>query len=88
MNRDMNHRTHKTNHNHKIRHKTNHEINREIDHRDRGYIIKISETNKILQKYRNLPLTYELIRKIVYEMDESIQVKMKDMITTNDVIRM
>lgn len=62
-------------------HKMNHEIDYEIGYRDRGYIIKISDINKILQKYRNLPLTYELIRKIVCEMDESVtQVKMNDMI--------
>ena len=34
--------------------------------------IKISETNKILHKYRNSALTYDLIRKIVYDISESV----------------
>ena len=39
---------------------------------NREHTVKISETNKILQKYRNSPLTYNLIRKIVYDMNESV----------------
>ena len=47
----------------------NHRTNHIIDHKNRWHIVKISDTNKILQKYRNSALTYDLIRKIVYDMN-------------------
>ena len=49
-----------------------------MNHKNRKHIVKISETNKILRKYRNSALTYDLIRKIVYDMSESTIVPMKN----------
>lgn len=58
----------------------NHMTNYIIDHKNRGQVVKISDTNKILQKYRNSALTYDLIRKIVYEINDSktVPTKMHD----------
>ena len=41
-----------------------------MNYRYKEQTVKISETNKILQKYRNSALTYDLIRRIVYDMKE------------------
>lgn len=46
--------------------------NYKMDHKNRERTVKISEINKILQKYRNSILTYDTIRKIVCDMNESI----------------
>lgn len=43
-----------------------------MEYRDEGYLIRISEVNKILQKYRNSNLTYDLIREIVEDMNNRI----------------
>ncbi len=50
----------------------NHILNNSLGRKNRGYKLKISEINKILQKYRNSALTYDLIRKIVYDMSRDI----------------
>jgi hypothetical protein len=62
-----------------------HIINHGIDHKNRGHTVKISDTTKILQKYRNSALTYDLIRKIVYDINDSARSPMK---TDNNDIRM
>ena len=59
-----------------MNYKKNHRTNRE-------HVVKISETNKILRKYRNSALTYDLIRKIVYDMNESTIAPMK--MDNNDI---
>lgn len=41
------------------------------NNKNREHTVKISDTNKILQKYRNSALTYNLIRKIVYDMNDT-----------------
>ena len=61
----------------------NHRTNHRIDHKNKGHAVKISDTNKILQKYRNSALTYDLIRKIVYDMNESTRTPMK--MDNNDI---
>jgi hypothetical protein len=67
----------------------NHRTNHIIDYKKRGYTIKISETNKILQKYRNSALTYDLIRKIVFDMNENARSTMiMHMRMDNNDIRM
>ena len=50
----------------------NYKNNRRMNNKNREHTVKISDTNKILQKYRNSALTYDLIRKIVYDMNDSI----------------
>ena len=52
-------------------------MNYKKNHKNREQAVKISETNKILQKYRNSTLTYDLIRKIVYDMNENTMTPMK-----------
>ena len=59
-------------------------MNHRINHKNRGHAVKISETNKILQKYRNLALTYDLIRKIVSDMNENARAPMK--MNNNDIV--
>lgn len=64
----------------------NHKMNHRMNHKNRGHTVKISETNKILQKYRNSALTYDLIRKIIYDMNESTITPMK--MYNNDITMM
>ena len=62
-------------------HKKNH-------HKNREYTVKISETNRILQKYRNSALTYDLIRKIVHDMNESTNAPMNAPMKMDNDVRM